>query len=186
MLHPQKLSTCNSTQRLPWYHVEVPKSPERWSLTRKTEDKRFFQPFHCIIQLQALAVFLLYVRCTAINPADPGVLGNPHHYKHDRKESSELSAGITPEPAGVPLSIHNSSPSSVTSSVKEFNMKASSLEEGHQGRHKTSNMCSCGLCGLCCGWMVIPDDSCRSKPPVDEENVLFCTLCNAEVTTAWT
>ena len=30
-----------------------------------------------VCDLQALAVFILYVRCTAIDPADPGILIEP-------------------------------------------------------------------------------------------------------------
>lgn len=135
---------------------------------------------------QAFAVFILYIRCTGINPADPGVIDNHHSRSHYGKDLSESSLGIVPGPLGVGSSLNPSVPSSVASSVKGTEQKESSMEKGQLERQGPPRICSCaGLCGLLCGWMVASDDCCRvSDPtqPVMEDEILFCTLCNAEVT----
>jgi hypothetical protein len=134
---------------------------------------------------QAFAVFMLYVRCTGINPADPGVIDNQQSRKQYEKELSESSLGIVPGPLGIGSSLNPSVPSSVAPSVKGSEHQEASIEEGQRPRQRPPRVCSCaGLCGLLCGWMVVSDDCCRfSEPPqpVMEDEILFCTLCNAEV-----
>jgi len=136
--------------------------------------------------LQAFTVFVLYVRCSAIDPADPGVFGNQPLSKHDEKSSfSQASAAMTPAVTGAPLSPALSSPHSVLQSEKDYDRRASYAEQGRVGWNAAPSLCSfAGFCGLCCGWMVI-EDKCfnegRLQQPVPEEDVLFCTLCNAEV-----
>lgn len=138
-----------------------------------------------VSSLQAFAVFVLYVRCTAIDPADPGVIDYQHSRKHNEKDPSESSLGIVPGPLDIGLSLHPSDPSSVAPSVKGAENKEALTEEGQLQRQRPPRICSCaGLCGLLCGWMVAPDDCCRfSDPPqpVVEDEILFCTLCKAEV-----
>jgi palmitoyltransferase len=135
--------------------------------------------------LQAFTVFVLYIRCSAIDPADPGVFGNQPLSKHDEKSSfSQASAAMTPAVTGAPLSPALSSPRSVLQSEKD-DRRASYAEQGRVGWSAAPSLCSfAGFCGLCCGWMVI-EDKCfnegRLQQPVPEEDVLFCTLCNAEV-----
>ncbi|KAG0615077.1 hypothetical protein M758_5G012700 [Ceratodon purpureus] len=133
----------------------------------------------------AFAVFILYVRCTGINPADPGVIDNQQSRKEHEKEPSESSLGNVPGPLGIGSSLNPSVPSSVAPSVKGTEHKEISMEEGQLRRQRPPRICSCaGLCGLLCGWMVASDDCCRfSEPPqpVMEDEILFCTLCNAEV-----
>ncbi|CAM6043005.1 unnamed protein product, partial [Sphagnum compactum] len=134
----------------------------------------------------AFTVFILYIRCSAIDPADPGVFGNQPLSKHDEKSSfSQASAAMTPAVTGVPLSPALSSPRSVLQSEKDYDRRASYAEQGRVGWNAAPSLCSfAGFCGLCCGWMVI-EDKCfnegRLQQPVPEEDVLFCTLCNAEV-----
>ena len=135
--------------------------------------------------MQALSVFLLYVRCSAINPADPGVLGNESLSKHDEKSSfSQTSATPTAE-LGDPSSPAMPSALSVVQSDKDLDQKSSYTEQGRIGWNKPPSICLfAGLCGLCCGWLVT-DDHCindnKFEQPVPEEDILFCTLCNAEV-----
>ncbi|KAF3789092.1 putative protein S-acyltransferase 19 [Nymphaea thermarum] len=99
----------------------------------------------------ALLVFILYVRCTAIDPADPGILISPEE---------RLAGKKTPgEPAEIEL-MHTGNPAK-----KKF------------------DCCSC-IGGFLCGWLVKED--CRKDEDIDqqeanEEDALFCTLCNAEV-----
>lgn len=136
--------------------------------------------------LQALSVFLLYVRCSAINPADPGVLGNQSLSKNDEKSSfSQISATLTAE-LDDPSSPAVPSALSAVHSDKDLDQKFTYTEQGRIGWNKPPSICSfAGLCGLCCGWLVT-DDHCindaKFEQPVPEEDILFCTLCNAEVT----
>lgn len=118
-------------------------------------------------------MLLLYVRCSAINPADPGVFGNQPLSKHDENSSfSQLSGAM-------------SSPLSALQSEKDYSHKSTLAEQGRIGWDKPPSLCSvAGLCALSCGWLV-SDDNCvneaRFEQPVSEEDILFCTLCNAEV-----
>jgi hypothetical protein len=79
---------------------------------------------------QAFAVFMLYVRCTGINPADPGVIDNQQSRKQYEKELSESSLGIVPGPLGIGSSLNPSVPSSVAPSVKGSEHQEASIEEG--------------------------------------------------------
>ncbi|XP_024378493.1 protein S-acyltransferase 21 [Physcomitrium patens] len=132
----------------------------------------------------AFVVFVLYVRCTAIDPADPGVIISQKHRKQYVKDTPE-SLEIVPEPSGNGSSLHTSNPPSMAPSVKENEHKDVSMEEGEAQTHRSPRKCSCaGLCGLLFGWMLASDDCCRSsdsQQPEAENEILICTLCKAEV-----
>ncbi|KAL5987386.1 hypothetical protein ACLOJK_038552 [Asimina triloba] len=103
----------------------------------------------------ALAVFFLYTRCTAIDPADPGILiYRPH-------DGTDLSGDACSheEPSKVALNA-----------------------AGKSTEHRSSFCSSFG--GLFCGCLVLPD-CCGTEDGSDqlgqEEDALFCTLCNAEL-----
>lgn len=138
--------------------------------------------------LQALIVFILYARCTAINPADPGIMskfdpraGNtfdPAHGllgKHQSSERGDVAAG------------EHSSLSSAASKRSMTNMsKKSSVEDPDRvgdlrNQYKPS---SCDVIGgICC--ILFSHEDCRKQETADEqgggEDALFCTLCNSEV-----
>ncbi|KAL2629679.1 hypothetical protein R1flu_014365 [Riccia fluitans] len=137
----------------------------------------------------AFGVFLLYVRSSAIDPADPGVFASQPMSKNTRKGSfSDASLGMTPSDTLRPLSPGLSTPSrssSVMPSDSHFDRKTPYGDQPRLGWRKRRNPFSfSAICCLCCGW-VVKDDSCRDdfklQQPVAEEDVLFCTLCNAEV-----
>ncbi|CAL9782291.1 unnamed protein product [Musa acuminata subsp. burmannicoides] len=100
----------------------------------------------------ALAVFILYVRCTRINPADPGIMS-----KFDDDSDSEQKSG--PSLQGIDDSKANA----------------------RMGPRKRTARCS--LIGFICSLFVKED--CRkhevTEQQPDEDDALFCTLCNAEV-----
>ncbi|CAL9076497.1 unnamed protein product [Musa textilis] len=100
----------------------------------------------------ALAVFILYVRCTRINPADPGIMS-----KFDDDSDSEQKSG--PSLRGID------------------DLKANA----RMGPRKRT--ACCGLIGFICSLFVKED--CRkhevTEQQPDEDDALFCTLCNAEV-----
>ncbi|CAM6123807.1 unnamed protein product [Calypogeia fissa] len=134
----------------------------------------------------AVAVFLLYIRSSAIDPADVGVFQCQSKYT-EKGSFSEGSAGITPEDA-----LHSLSPglsplrsSSVIRSEKKRRCKAPYLEQsGVIWHRKKIQILLAGFCALFCGW-VVKDDNCKDEfplqRPLSDEEVLFCTLCNAEV-----
>ncbi|KAD7477002.1 hypothetical protein R6Q59_006933 [Mikania micrantha] len=128
----------------------------------------FFSPFlgkeiyeHVAIGVYsflALSVFILYVRCTAIDPADPGILVEPGRVSPKRS--------------------HNGSevPGNASSVSKPEYRSEGIYNNGSSGGH-----CST-VGGVLCGCIVKED--CRNDEEMQqgsEEEALFCTLCNAEV-----
>ncbi|XP_051124454.1 protein S-acyltransferase 21 [Andrographis paniculata] len=114
-----------------------------------------------IYSFLALSVFILYVRCTAIDPADPGIL-----VEADR-ESAYTSHHGTELPGNL----------STTGEPTKLRLK-----NGEQSYRQDTGCCS-KIGGCLCGFLVIPD--CRkdedSGEQNDDEDGLFCTLCHAEV-----
>lgn len=115
-----------------------------------------------IYSFLALCVFILYVRCTAINPADPGILT-------DADKTSAYGS-------------HNG-----TELTGNFSTAEELRKVGHEneGKSYTKDKGCCAILGGClCGCLVKED--CRKdegylQEENDEEDALFCTLCNAEV-----
>ncbi|XP_058090572.1 probable protein S-acyltransferase 19 isoform X2 [Magnolia sinica] len=106
----------------------------------------------------ALAVFFLYARCTAIDPADPGILID-HVYRSRDAADLPGDAASLGEPSKVELNAVDESAehsSSFCSSVGSF-------------------FCCCLVRGDCCG------DEDTSHQQGSDGDALFCTLCNAEV-----
>ncbi|KAI3892288.1 hypothetical protein MKX03_030690 [Papaver bracteatum] len=110
----------------------------------------------------ALSVFVLYVRCTAIDPADPGILiAGDERSAYGSQHTNELpgNASSTGEPGKI------------------------GLKNGERSTRHDYSFCST-LGGVFCGCMVKED--CRNdeeymQQQAGEEDALFCTLCNAEV-----
>lgn len=140
-----------------------------------------------LLTLQALVVFILYVRCTAINPADPGIMSkfdpsvehkfNSDHrigMKHQPSENDEIAAGDR-------SSLSSTSRRSMTNMSKKSSMEYHDGED-ISGDHNKSGSCN-GICGIFCCLFVHED--CRKQEAAVEqqggEDALFCTLCNAEV-----
>ncbi|KAG9438958.1 hypothetical protein H6P81_019123 [Aristolochia fimbriata] len=135
-----------------------------------------------------LAVFILYVRCTAINPADPGIMSkfnggigsNPMN--NLEMQNTNLPGNLGEVGGGI------RSPSSVSrsSTAANSNKKASAGEDGERNfpLHPTSKQSSCCLNfgGICCA-LFAAEDCCRHDGVSEQhgEDALFCTLCNAEV-----
>ncbi|XP_061362417.1 probable protein S-acyltransferase 19 isoform X2 [Gastrolobium bilobum] len=137
----------------------------------------------------ALIVFILYIRCTAINPADPGIMskfdprvGNKFTSahgllgKHQASEHDDIAAG------------EHSSPSSAVSKSSMANVsKKSSVEDLDRvdSSRKQNNRNSCDVIGgIFC--ILFSHEDCRKREATADEqgggeDALFCTLCNAEV-----
>ncbi|OIV96259.1 hypothetical protein TanjilG_05099 [Lupinus angustifolius] len=126
----------------------------------------FFAPFlgnniyeyvaYAVYSLLALSVFFLYVRCTAIDPSDPGVFGDSDKISRNRSILDEEFA------------------------ESNIGLKGEGMSE-----HHTSNWCSnlgCFFCSLlvredCCR----NEDVISQQQSGESLDHLFCTLCNAEV-----
>ncbi|TVU04574.1 hypothetical protein EJB05_47690 [Eragrostis curvula] len=134
----------------------------------------------------AFAVFILYIRCTTINPADPGIMSKFQH-------------GFIEAPAST-LDLDGTNLPAKTDDVAETNSPASSYRSSLNGRSNRDALAagdtdinlssqpprssrSCLFGGIICALFVKED--CRkfddSDNQVDGEDALFCTLCNAEV-----
>ncbi|XP_047325864.1 protein S-acyltransferase 21-like [Impatiens glandulifera] len=110
----------------------------------------------------ALSVFVLYIRCTGIDPADPGILIEP----------DKTPPYILPNDTVVPGN---------GSSVEE----ADKIERRNRERtYMHEPGCCAKVGGFLCGCVVIGD--CRNdeefmRQHSGEEDALYCTLCSAEV-----
>ncbi|KAI3465469.1 hypothetical protein Pfo_022132 [Paulownia fortunei] len=115
-----------------------------------------------IYSFLAFCVFILYVRCTAIDPADPGIL----------IEADKTSAYTSHIGTELPGNL----------STTEEPTKVGLKNGGKSSRHDTG--CCSKLGGCLCGFLVKEDcrkDDDHLQEQNCEEDALFCTLCNAEV-----
>ncbi|KAL9691254.1 hypothetical protein QQ045_011674 [Rhodiola kirilowii] len=136
----------------------------------------------------ALLVFILYVRCTAINPADTGLLSkSDEDDANDNMKRHGLPSRRQNKKFGGSQSGMQSSPSSASrSSIAGANssLKDSVIEVGRldaPSGPKKSSTCHAGgiLCAICVHEDCRKDDG--SDQPGASEDALFCTLCNTEV-----
>ncbi|XP_022771791.1 probable protein S-acyltransferase 19 isoform X2 [Durio zibethinus] len=136
--------------------------------------------------LVALLVFILYVRCTAINPSDPGIMskfnGGTNKFDIDHglsvkdlpRKSDEFGSGLH----SCPSTVSRSSIGAPNSSKKGSVGDNGALNAPAQSATRKS----CFIGGIFCALFVHED--CRKQEGAAEqgsEDALFCTLCNAEV-----
>lgn len=136
-------------------------------------------------------MFILYVRCTAINPADPGIMS-----KFDPRVGNKLNSAHGLDLSGKHhVSEHDHiagreqySPSSAASKRSITNMsKKSSVEDLDRvdNSREPNNRSSCNVIGGVFCILFSHEDCRKQEPTADEqgggEDALFCTLCNAEV-----
>ncbi|KAM0950806.1 putative protein S-acyltransferase [Dioscorea sansibarensis] len=139
----------------------------------------------------AITVFILYVRCTHINPADPGIMGK---FEDVFNDISNANCNLDLQKLNQPENFNNvgggmlSSPSSMFSHSLDDSHKRVSVGDDRKiclpGTHqRKSFLTCCNLGGLVC--LIFAKDDCReeeaSEQNADAEDALFCTLCNAEV-----
>ncbi|KAG2248037.1 hypothetical protein Bca52824_087665 [Brassica carinata] len=132
----------------------------------------------------ALIVFVLYVRCTAINPADPGIMskferggGDMGHHdlpsKDIARRFSEAGSHLQSSPSVASRTLlyqQTLASKALLETLREWSL----LFRGNLAI----------ILWLSCAWFVYED--CRKKEEIDEqqgdrEEALFCTLCNAEL-----
>ncbi|XP_008229657.1 PREDICTED: probable protein S-acyltransferase 19 [Prunus mume] len=135
----------------------------------------------------ALLVFILYVRCTAINPADPGIMSKfDNEATNSINPNHRLSAKDLPRKFDETTTGH-SSPSSVSRSSLAG---ANSSRKGSVGELGGVNIVAepttrkCCIGGIFCALFVHEDCRKQQEGAAESqggEDALFCTLCNAEV-----
>ncbi|XP_065852448.1 probable protein S-acyltransferase 19 isoform X2 [Euphorbia lathyris] len=141
-----------------------------------------------------LLVFILYVRCTAINPADPGIMykfsthimSNPNRTNglSDRDvlgKFDETGSGVHYSPSSASRSSVVAGNSSKKSSAREIG----SMDTAQQPLPRKSCCNTGGIFGLIFCAIFVHED-CRKQEGAAEqqgtgEDALFCTLCNSEV-----
>ncbi|RWW25861.1 hypothetical protein GW17_00009771, partial [Ensete ventricosum] len=143
--------------------------------------------YYCTICL-AIAVFILYVRCTRINPADPGIMSKfDNEFKYQRNKKPGMPNGTLPSNHENNASGAHSSPTSACrSSLDGSSRKVSAIEDAtinmSTGPQRQRSAC-CSIGGFMCALFVKED--CRKHEDTEEqaggEDALFCTLCNSEV-----
>lgn len=140
---------------------------------------------------QALLVFILYVRSTAINPADPGIMFkfDPEHMNEamEKRESigHDMSRKFDEGSNGTHSCVSSPSRSSFAGANSS---KKGSVESVKSNPHvvvlpRKSSFCNI-FGGILCAIFVLED--CRKQDEAADlegtgEDALFCTLCNAEV-----
>uniref|UniRef100_A0A1D1YSQ8 S-acyltransferase n=1 Tax=Anthurium amnicola TaxID=1678845 RepID=A0A1D1YSQ8_9ARAE len=139
----------------------------------------------------ALAVFILYVRCTRINPADPGIMA-----KFDEESINMPKNNLGPHSVNLPANFgsvetgtHSSPLSACRSSVGGQSSRKDAAGIASRidipiGRLRKRSHCCCYIGALF--YVLFVKDDCRKQeeatdPQVAGEDALFCTLCNAEV-----
>lgn len=141
-----------------------------------------------VLLLQALLVFILYVRCTAINPADPGIMSKFDSRVTNILDTNHgLSVKDLPKTFDGIITGHSSPSSASRSSIAGGN----STKKGSVGElggfdipaETIRGKSSCSFGGIFCALFVHED--CRKQDEAAEQqfngDALFCTLCNAEV-----
>ncbi|KAG8057766.1 hypothetical protein GUJ93_ZPchr0002g23331 [Zizania palustris] len=135
----------------------------------------------------AVAVFILYIRCTSINPADPGIMSKFEKGFINVPANSGGLPGINlPQKANSTIGTQSPTSTRRSSLDGHSNQPGSSLRETNanlssQMPRKRSKYYFLG--GFVCALFVKED--CRkpddSEQQANGEEALFCTLCNAEV-----
>ncbi|KAL2248508.1 UNVERIFIED_CONTAM: putative protein S-acyltransferase 19 [Sesamum indicum] len=138
----------------------------------------------------ALLVFILYVRCTAINPADPGIMSKfyPELRNEAREKHESIAHGLNRKFDEVSNGSHSCPSSASRSSYAGANSSKKGSVESVKSHAQVNFPRRRSFCyyfvGIFCGVFVHED--CRKQDEAAEqegtgEDALYCTLCNAEV-----
>lgn len=121
--------------------------------------------------LQALLVFVLYVRCTAINPADPRIRTHPLSARDISRSFNESGSQLQSCPSGVSMSSTFAANSSVV---------RGSVGDDERVDSVTRKSCYNPLAMLCCVFVL--DDCWKQEEEQGNSRVgMYCMLCNCEV-----
>ncbi|KAL6561447.1 hypothetical protein OROMI_017048 [Orobanche minor] len=139
----------------------------------------------------ALSVFVLYVRCTAINPADPGIMFKfDPELMHEAEEKHETSAvpGSTRKFDEVSNVTRSCASAASQSSFAGANSSKKGSVESVKSTARVRSRRRTSVCPFFGGifYGVFVHEDCRKQDEADDpegtsEDALFCTLCNVEV-----
>ena len=139
---------------------------------------------HHKLLFQALTVFILYVRSTRINPADPGIMdkfGVDHAPKSPNINLPGNCGNLETGNRSSPISTCRSSQGG-RSSTKD-STRIARIEVSSESTRKQSHfLCYIGAFF----YLLFVKDDCRKQEDASGqhmagEDALFCTLCNTEV-----
>ncbi|XP_058072089.1 probable protein S-acyltransferase 19 [Magnolia sinica] len=139
----------------------------------------------------AVTVFILYVRCTAINPADPGILAKFDGGSTNIPKDNLGLPGTNPQGnlGEIPIGMHSSASSPCSSSIGGNSSRKAPVGEAGRvdipmGRTNKKSRSCFNVGGIFCA-LFVNEDCCRHEGATEQqaarEDALFCTLCNAEV-----
>lgn len=129
--------------------------------------------------LQAFSVLLLYIRCTGIDPADPGIFVKADNTPAHKSQNSNFVPGT----CYTDDVVYRAYIIRILLSYSDVSVadNASAIDGGPYIRHGSG--CCNAIGRFICGCLVIQD--CRRDTQLEESNeqeeALFCSLCNAEV-----
>lgn len=135
----------------------------------------------------AIAVFILYVRCTRINPADPGIMSRFHGdtINGERNELTDHAMDLVIENVRNRDARSHTPPSTVRSppdgNVVGHASFGGDPEVNMPAVPATKRSSRCFNLG---GFFLFAKEDCRNDEVCDQlgsDDALFCTLCNAEV-----
>uniref|UniRef100_A0A6N2L717 S-acyltransferase n=1 Tax=Salix viminalis TaxID=40686 RepID=A0A6N2L717_SALVM len=139
----------------------------------------------------ALLVFILYVRSTAINPADPGIMSkfnsddvaNKVNVKHG-KAVKDLPGKFDETGSAMHSSFSSPSRSSIAPANSSKKGSVGEIGRSETAGQPPSRKSSHNIGLIFCALFVYED--CRKQEGIGDqqsnaEDALFCTLCNAEV-----
>ena len=140
--------------------------------------------------MQATLVFILYVRSTAINPADPGIMYkfDPELMNEAREKRESIAHGLRRKYDEGSNGTHSCASSPSRSSFAGANSSKKGSVESVKSNTQAVPPRRSSFChffgGFLCAIFVLED--CRKQDETAElegtgEDALFCTLCNAEV-----
>ncbi|CAF2153591.1 BnaA01g24840D [Brassica napus] len=120
----------------------------------------------------ALLVFVLYVRCTAINPADPRIMTHPLSARDISRSFNESGSQLQSCPSGVSMSSTFAANSSV--------VRGSVGDDERVEDSVTRKSCYNPLAIFCCVFVL--DDCWKQEEEQGNSRVgLYCMFCNCEV-----
>ncbi|KAK4386284.1 putative protein S-acyltransferase 19 [Sesamum angolense] len=138
----------------------------------------------------ALLVFILYVRCTAINPADPGIMSkfDPELRNEAREKHESIAHGLNRKFDEVSNGSHSCPSSASRSSYAGANSSKKGSVESVKSNAQVNFPRRRSFCyyfvGIFCGVFIHEDCQKQDEAAEQEgtgEDALYCTLCNAEV-----
>ncbi|KAM7256094.1 hypothetical protein ACFE04_011835 [Oxalis oulophora] len=153
----------------------------------------FFAPFlgghfweYLLIALYspvAFLVFILYVRSTAINPADPGIMFK-FRRKVKKKNITDENNGVSAAANDMPTKYNDEFENATHSSTSSTSLAAS--KRGSFGGDSQLEPQPTTYCDIIGGFLCIMcvHQDCRKEPLEQQgtaEEALYCTLCNSEV-----